>query len=290
MIEEIMKRMDLQLFAGNEPEPENVEDDDPGKTDTEEENMDISSLYESEEEEENEGEEEEEEGPEATGEEGEDTGSEEKPEEKPEEKMFTQEEVNRIIGNARIKGREMEQVVQELQTLTGMDPNSLVEYIKKNQVQEKADEMGLTEEEARQLVEKDARLARMEQEMHGYKAQQQQLAYNNEKTRFLSDPLVKKYEQEIDAFAHDQQGNVVANFEVAMNYILGQKLASGELKKVLQEGTEQKTLANIKKRGKARPETSTVSGATDNKGLTKEERALAKSLDIDPKDWQKNKK
>jgi len=276
--EEIMN-FDLQLFA----EPEEVEDDDPSKSD-DDDSLDVSSIYDEDEEddeEEPDEEESDEEEPEAKGEEEEPDDS--------TQKVFTQEEVNQIVGSARIKGREVEEYAKELEKLTGMDMKGVIEHVRNSQVKQKADELGLTDEEAEEMVEKDRKLAEMEKEMEDFKRKQEEYNYNQEKARFQSDPLVKKYEKEIDAFSRDQGGKIVIPFESAMKYVLGEKLASGEIKDNLKAGTENQTLANLKKKKKVAPETGSSSGKSGTSGLSKDEKALAKAMGVDPKEWAKQK-
>jgi len=294
MLEEIRIKFDLQLFA----EPEKVEDDNPAEQETgdDDEELDLSGLYEEDsEEKEEETETEESEAKEGEVEEEEQTKeqaeekTEEQEEQEPKQKVFTQEEVNQIVGNARIKGRELEGYVKELEQLTGLDMKGVIDHVRKSQVQKKADELNLSEEEAQEMVDKDRELAQLKEEMEQFRAKQEEYNYNQEKGKFISDPLVKKYESEIDAFARDEYGSVKIPFEHAMKYVLGEKLSNGEIKDTIKTGTQNQTLANIKKNQKAAPETGGASGASDTGGLSKDEKALAKAMGIDPKDWRKYK-
>ncbi len=262
-------------------QPEGVEEDTPG-TEDEEESTSMDALFEDEDDDEEE--EEQEDAP------AEDTEEPEAPvegeQEQEQSRVFTQDDVNRIVGNARIKGREYEKVAAELQDITGMELPQIVDYIRNAQVTQFADEKGLPEEEAREILQDKQKLFQMEQQMKEFQEQQQQLGYQQEKSKFIKDPMVKKYEREIDEFS---QGGSVLTFEVAMNYVLGEKLRSGEIRDAIKSGTEKQTMANINKRAKAAPETSRVSGATDTTGLTKQERQLAAALGISPKEWATNK-
>lgn len=270
-------RMNLQMFAEElaEDDDPNVEDDNlEDEEEDEGEEDDLSAIYEDEEDMEEEPEEE-------------DNAGEVTPPGEQQPKLFTQEEVNDIIGKARIKGREIETVAEELKNLTGMDLPQIAKYVRDNQVAQLAEEKGLTEEEAREFIDNKQKVSQLESQMRMFEEQQKSFSYSQQKQGFLNDPVVKKYEKEIDQFS---QNGTILDFETAMNYVLGQKLRSGELRDTIKSGAEKRAMANMQKRSKVAPETSRVSGKADTSGMTKEEKQLAANLGVSPKEWQAYKK
>ncbi|GAB7387359.1 hypothetical protein BSNK01_11950 [Bacillaceae bacterium] len=305
------KKLNLQFFAGQvEPGEDDdlTEDEDMGtqEEDTDEdaeseEDVDFSAIFgddedEDDEEEDNEEEQEEQEENDENAEES-GTEQEEEPQDLPRTTetvpQFTPEQqayINRIVQERLSRDRKT-QAVRRLEQETGMDIDEIVEYVRKNKIQAYAEEHGLTEEEARDIIEKEERLRELEERTRYYEQQQQEQqrmwAYQQQKQRFLHDPLVRKYEKEIDAFS--QYGRLV-DFEPAMNFILGEKLRSGELLQEIRRGAEQKTLASVQKRSKVTPQSASVSGKSAIPELTAQEKRLAKALGISPKEYAMQKK
>jgi len=312
-----LEKFDLQLFADEELS-ETVVDDDVNEPD-EEELLDEEEFKEEFAEAfEEEKEAEEESGDEKTEEEKKEEEPEPEPEEREEEKEekttkveFTpeqQEKINQIVQERLMRDRqrrgeqqhqELVEKVQALEQATGMSIDGIIDHVYRSQVKQKAEEMGITEEEAREIIENqqrvyqtEQRLAQLEEQLR--RAEENQLIqqrmnqYIQDRAKHINDPLVKKYIKEIDEFA----GNGAAlDFEPAMAYILGQKLKSGELLEEIRKGTEQKTLANVKKRSKASPEPGSQGGVSSLGSLTRQEKLLAAQLGISEKEWleEKNK-
>lgn len=283
---------DLQLFA----DLPDTEDDNPETPDDDE--VDLESLLA--EVEEDIEDEEEEDGDEENGEDkGEEEGGE--PAAKPDstnppsaqtnqsqEKLFTQADIDRIVQERLARDRKS-QAVKELEQITGMEINAILDYARQNKVAARAEELGISQDEARRIIENEERVARLEEEQR-IQAEHNQaimraIAYQQAKSRYLNDPLVKKYEREIDNFA---QGGLALDFEPAMNFILGEKLRSGELLNEIQAGTEKKTLANLSKRAKVAPEKGTQAGVSAS-GLTNVEKRIAAALGISPKEYAAQK-
>lgn len=173
---------------------------------------------------------------------------------KQEVKYFTQEDLDRIIQERLARDRKSK-LVRELEELTGSQLEEIVNYARQHKIQQKAEELGITEEEAKALIEKEEKLKEMEAQLNAYKQEteaiRRTIKYGQDKMKFLNNPLVKKYEKEIDDFA---QGGLMLDFEPAMYYVLGTKVANGELLQNLQEGAEKKAIANITKKSKANVE------------------------------------
>jgi len=280
LYDSLLDEFKLQLFA----EPEGTEDDDPEDVDDEleqdDDDLDIEALVSGEEETE------------------EDDGaeSEEEAEQEPDEyastaeaKTFTEEDVNRIIQERLARDRKS-QAVRELEQITGMGIDDIIAYTRNNKIEARAEELGISTDEARAMLEKEERLAKIEQELAEERRQREfitkTIAYNQAKAKYANNPLIKKYEKEIDAFS----GNgMIADFEVAMNYILGQKVIDGEILNDIKAAAEQKTLANVAKRSKVAPEKGGQGGVSLASSLTKQEKLIAAALGISPKEYARNK-
>lgn len=184
----------------------------------------------------------------------EETEAKQEEQQKQEVKYFTQEDLDRIIQERLARDRKSK-LVRELEELTGTQLEEIVNYARQHKIQQKAEELGITEEEARALIEKEEKLKEMEAQLNAYKQEteaiRRTIKYGQDKLKFINNPLVKKYEKEIDDFA---QGGLMLDFEPAMYYVLGTKVANGELLQNLQEGAEKKALANITKKNKANVE------------------------------------
>ena len=229
------------------------------------------------------------------------------PEEQPpfdplEEKKFSQRDLDRIIGQSRIQGREIADTVRLLEQETGMPLNQIWEHVKTRRVEEYENEYGMPREEAQRIVEATQKVPYLEQNLQALwqqqhiTQQQQQFAnaYQREKTQFITKPEVKRYEADIDAVITDSlQRGAPIGWTAAMNYVLGQKVLSGELTQSIRESTQQKTLQDVGKRPRT-PESSGA-GGQPSRSIPKELQMLAKSMGVDPKDaarnyWQEQKR
>ena len=167
--------------------------------------------------------------------------------------------------------------------------------------------LGFDEAEAKKLavkeVKREQRIARLEQQ-NAQLAQQVEVTgkstgYDRQKQAVLSGnpqlvPYANMYAAEIDAFS---QNGAVVDFETAMNFIIGQKFASGELLKKVKTTAEQKTLANVNGRKKLNVEGANLPGGkvAEQVVLTPLQKKLAAGLGLSEKDYasgvvQKSKK
>ncbi len=209
----------------------------------------------------------------------------EEPVQEPQQKVFTQEEVNKIVGNARIKGRELEEQVQMLEQQTGMKLPEVNEYVKQQAAQTMVDEYGIPEAEANQIVDNQHKVKVLEESLqylnHQQQVNQQLFTYNQEKQQFLNNPLVKQYEAEIDAIS---QGGQQLGFEAAMRYVLGGKLVEGNLADNIRSGAQQQNIRQ--KRPMPAPE-GVAGGASASQSAPKELQALARAFGVDQKNVAK---
>lgn len=206
----------------------------------------------------------------------------------PTQPLFTQADLERIIGERLARDRKV-QAVRELEMVAGKSLEEIVAEKRSQRLQEIAERYGVDEEEARRLLESEEKAKRLELEYRELEQRQNDLArlitYHAQKMQHMSNPLAKRYEKEVDEFTNH---GIYVDFGTGLAYVLGQKLLSGELMRDLQTAVEQRTIANIDKRSRAAPEAGTnvkPAGST----LTPEEKRLAISLGISPKEWAAEK-
>jgi hypothetical protein len=227
----------------------------------------------------------------------EETKEEEEEPPKSETKLFTQEDIDRIIGErlARERRIQEERAIQEAdarkqeQEMNRWWGNRQQELIKR------WTDLGYEEEVAVNLAREDVareyRLWQAEERLRQYEVQQQQgsktTQYMTDRNEYIAkNPLAAKYIQEIDDFA--QNGSVL-DFQTAMKFVLGDKLIAGDLLDSIKTTTEQKTLANVSKRSKMSVEKGGSAATAGAGSLNKSELAMAKRLGISPKEYAKNK-
>ncbi|GEM_PF-2054703 len=236
---------------------------------------------------------------------GEKPGEKGEPEEKKDEPgpkavVMTQEELDRIIADRLTRDRrvrEEQDAQKNEQQRREAEFKQQIDARYNAKVKQLTD-LGYDEDSAKAAalddVQNHIRIIRLENELVESKKQSGKVAamtrYNADKNEVLSkNPIAAKYVKEIDNFS---QSGTVVDFETAMNYVLGQKLASGELMKEIKATTEQKTLANINKRQKTRVEGASQSGkATGTQvELSRTEKLLAKNLGLTEKEYADGKR
>ncbi len=281
------RRMELQLFAGDDAEDDDIED--IGTLDEEDYDLVIGDEPEKDEEEQS-GEEEDE-----------NTAGEKQPAQQG-SKLFTQEEVNQIVGNARIKGRELEEFAGKIHAETGLTLPQVYEEIRRlkeeEYVRKQIDEGYLSEDEARAKYRTEQENRALQHKINIVEQQQQNtqrfLNYSKEKALFYADPKIKKsikdqvkrYEQDIDVFSG--YGTAV-DFKTARAYILGTKLENEDILESVRNGAEKQTIANISKRSKAVPESGSQTGGKGVVTLTKAEKIMAANFGISEKEMTEEK-
>lgn len=209
------------------------------------------------------------------------------------------EELNRIIPQRLARDRKTQQV-QELEQITGMTLEQIREQVIENAVIDTADRMGISEDEAREIVIQ-------KHENAGYKAEKQtkaqeeaelsaamkQVKYLESKTEYTRQPrlariLTKEVVAQIDDFT---KNGTILSFKDGVQYILGQKLVEGELLTKMQAGAEQKAKRSAATSGgKATPKGGGGSSKSDGTGsLSRQERLIAAQLGVDPKEFAAEK-
>ena len=227
----------------------------------------------------------------------EETKEEEEEPPKSETKLFTQEDIDRIIGERLARERR----IQEERAIQEADARKQEQEMNRwwgNRQQEQIKrwtDLGYEEEVAVNLAREDVareyRLWQAEERLRQYEVQQQQgsktTQYMTDRNEYIAkNPLAAKYIQEIDDFA---QNGLVLDFQTAMKFVLGDKLIAGDLLDSIKTTTEQKTLANVSKRSKMSVEKGGSAATAGASSLNKSELAMAKRLGISPKDYAKNK-
>ena len=227
----------------------------------------------------------------------EETKEEEEEPPKSETKLFTQEDIDRIIGERLARERR----IQEERAIQEADARKQEQEMNRwwgNRQQEQIKrwtDLGYEEEVAVNLAREDVareyRLWQAEERLRQYEVQQQQgsktTQYMTDRNEYIAkNPLAAKYIQEIDDFA---QNGLVLDFQTAMKFVLGDKLIAGDLLDSIKTTTEQKTLANVSKRSKMSVEKGGSAATAGAGSLNKSEIAMAKRLGISPKEYAKNK-
>lgn len=275
--------MDLQCFADDDtgvPDNPNVPDDDDDLlsklasdfgADTDEDDDEFAELDEAEVAAE-------------TEETTEETTTDEDDEDKPVySKKQMQAQINSLMAEARIKGKDVLPYAQELQELTGLEMKDILENVRQAQVTRIADTKGITEDEARAELQKDQKLKQLETQHMQTQVQIKQLNYDREKTKHMNSPYIKRYEAEIDEFAFSNVGSgIVLDFETAANFILGKHM--NEILSGAKTGAEQKTLKDVAKRGKTSPVDATQSGTAETTTISPAQKRLAVMFGLDPKE------
>ena len=123
------------------------------------------------------------------------------------------EEVNRIIPE-RLRRDRKTQVVANIEQLTGMTLEQVSEQILNNMVEDMADSLGISDEEAREQIMQKYELAQIKadnalkkQEQEEVNAAMQSVKYLQDKQNYLRNPkltrLLQDNEAEIDAFSQN---------------------------------------------------------------------------------------
>lgn len=271
--EKLYLPMHLQFFADDEIE----EDDDPNKLD--DDVIDEDEL-------------EDEIDPEI------DENTEDDVEDNPEELEDEKEEEPEVVEFTPAQQRKIDQIVQqrlgrnnneyarlvrELERSTGMDIHQVMDTLRQNKIEELI-ENGMSEEDAKRMVEKDRQLAEMEEKQLAFEQQQRDFIYSQQKAELIKNPHIKKYETEIDAFS--QHGNFT-DFDTAARYVIGSKVLDGELLDGVRQGAEKRALAMSNKRQKVSAEKGRSSGGKADVTLSKQARAMAANFGLDPKEVAK---
>jgi hypothetical protein len=241
-----LEKINLQLFADGLI-GDGVEDDDPTVKDVpieeDEDDFDLSSLL---------GEEEDEEPEEAEEEPA------EEPQEEPEPpangKFYTQAELDALISSrvqreqAKYQNLNLD-AIRKLEKAAGMPVNDILEHVKGNKIQSLVDE-GVDEDKARKQVEQELHFEELQERVQRSENYIQTMTrsvnYEREKNAVINkNPLYKKFESEIDTFSAYGEN---LGFEDAAKYIIGDKIAKGELIEDIRKGAENKILAGSQKR------------------------------------------
>ena len=204
------------------------------------------------------------------------------------EEFLPQSKINEIMGSARIKGRELEESARAIQERTGLTLSQLEEELRRKEAEDLAEETGLPPEEASRIVEDRVARQYLEKNLLSLAQRQQQqhqmLQYGHEKEPWLKNPIIKQYEKEIDAVS---QGGQRLGWVAAMNFVLGDKVARGELAQNMQ-ATQQRRAPQAQ-RSQMSPELGGGAGYTPPV-IPKELRFFAQKMGVDPKEAYKEMK
>ena len=214
------------------------------------------------------------------------------------QRLYTQEEVESMIRDMRAQGQTYSEQVQTIERLTGQPLNVVVEQIRNNKIQDTMDRLGISEEEARQEIQKEEQNYMMQRSLQQQRAEMDLIKYNQDKDKAFRDPktyqFAKKYEKDIDnvALAKFNETGEIINYETAMSYVLGNKVRSGEILRNIEQGATKKAQASIKKSNNAAPLSGSQPGSssTDSKRtLSSFEKSVARGLGISSKEFAAEK-
>lgn len=304
--EELLKlyRFNLQMFADDlegvedDDGTEDLEDSKENDIDDENENVDLEQLLKGLAEDDDAEDEDESENNQTPDDEEDADGKSQEHEADPEEKFQQRlvEELNRIIPGRLARDRKTQQV-SHLEQVTGMSIEDITKTVIKNMVEDKAEELGISVEEAQKIIDKDIENAGYKAEKESTAQQQQEISTAQQQVKYLEDRmsftkkpklarfLTKEVLEEIDNFT--QKGTLLS-FEDGMDYILGKRFRTGDIAKKLQDGAEQKANRNIAKKSKAVPQTK-AGAKSESIALTKDEKEIAAFLGLSEKEYAEEK-
>lgn len=282
--------MDLQLFSdgliGDGETEDDIEEiiEEEGDDDIEE----LSAIFADDDEDEPE------EKPEDT--EPEEEQDDEPAEEQPDGKFYTQAELDALISS-RVQREQAKYAnfdlnsIRQLEKAAGMPVSDILEHVKGNRIQSYVDE-GMDEQKAQRQVEQELQFDELQERLHHAESYMQAMSssaqYERQKNSVINkNPLYKKFESEIDEFAGY---GMTLPFEEAAKYIIGDKIARGELIDDIRKGAENKLLAGSQKRGKAKIESGSQAGGKTKGQLTSLERKAARAFGISDTEWLNSRK
>lgn len=204
--------------------------------------------------------------------------------------------INRSIENRLARDREVreKEFERRIFTATGKTLQQIEAEQKQQRVQQRVNELGIDEEQAKAWVETEEENRRLKAEREELQRREQDLAkeratlqrttaYEVTKKQFLDDPnvdskvktLVKRYAADIDAWSNSGEIDFVTSAQV----ILGSKIA--DILKNAETATEQKVIRNVSERGKVAPE---APGPTQNVTVPAEVRRMGRNLGLSDKE------
>ena len=205
------------------------------------------------------------------------------------ERMIPESQVQRLIVD-RLARATKAKTVQEYEALEGKPLEEIVAERRKAKVAEYADQTGMSEAEAKRIVENEEKVRLLEARVAANEAEQARLGqlttYQQEKQEHIARPLVRRHEAEIDTFA--RQAN--CNFVTAMIAVLGQKAADGTLGEEIKRSTQQRVLADVGKRQAVAAESGSAQAApAAERPLSAAEKQYADFLRVPRKAYAANK-
>jgi hypothetical protein len=219
---------------------------------------------------------------------------------RPKTVTMSQEELDRIISDRLERDRRVRESQEQQKQQQAQQQQQFNQwYNNELTIQTKfyADKLGLDDDTAAALAKRDVdnqvRIMQAEQvskqSQESWQIQQKAAKYQQDKMEQVSrNPMVAKYIKEIDAFA--QNGAAGVDFMVAAKYVLGEKIASGELLDTVTSAVEQKTLKNVGKRQKIGVEKDSQPGASTKPKLTAEQKRICRNLGISERLYLSNLK
>jgi hypothetical protein len=192
----------------------------------------------------------------------------------------------------KVHGRltETEQLLNEIQELTGMDAKAAVEYLRtQKQEREMAGELQHMLDENPDMTEAVAkRLLRQDQEIKAIKQRDSQREFStviqSQKAELKDKPFFKELEADIDKMVAAAPG---IDVKTAYNYLKGERF--DELLEQAKKNTKKSTIADLHDKAK-RGITSSSEGLGDDVDVSGVDVNMARAFGNDPKEIAKYKK
>jgi hypothetical protein len=204
---------------------------------------------------------------------------------KPAERVYTQAELqaelDRVAGQR--AARERAAIERKVLEATGKPLEALLAEQKAARIQALQETHLMTPEQAQAQVAQEEELARLRAERAELEAERQMAVYERSKAAITSHPHFKALEAEVDTLTGNGTTGLTA--EDAFHYLLGKKLASGELQASLTKTAEQKAIRQIQRAAKAAPVSAGVAAGTGGHGLNAAQLQAAKRLGLTPQEY-----
>jgi hypothetical protein len=204
---------------------------------------------------------------------------------KPAERVYTQAELqaelDRVAGQR--AARERAAIERKVLEATGKPLEALLAEQKAARIQALQETHLMTPEQAQAQVAQEEELARLRAERAELEAERQMAVYERSKAAITSHPHFKALEAEVDTLTGNGTAGLTA--EDAFHYLLGKKLASGELQASLTKTAEQKAIRQMQKAAKAAPVSAGAGAGTGGHGLNAAQLQAAKRLRLTPQEY-----
>lgn len=186
--------------------------------------------------------------------------------------------------------------LREIEEIAGRPITQLRNDLLAAQVESYAEQNNVTVEEARRDLARRQAEAKRDEELRALRQEQERMkgrdAYRDDKAKIAAhkrSAIAKKFEKEVDGFA--EKAGYVLPYNSALYHEIGRQVFEGNLLDDLERSVEQRVLADVAKRGGAKPEGAAQSGSqADNASLSSAKREFAKFLGVPEKEYARQER